>query len=236
MSSSVSRLSKIIRRLESVDISALCDADKSAGCNSVQVMTNNMKLRTKNIVEGHQKMIGVARTVQLSNSEDFLAVLRGLHEAEKREVLCVNTMNSSKAVAGGLFLTEAERKGLRGIIIDGAVRDVRSISESGIQCYSTSVNPYSGSIVHLGEMQVPIICGGAKVSPGDIVIGDCDGVIVANIETLENIIDSAENIILKEKEIIDAMKEGQSLHSLTNYNEHVTALQNGEESALQFKV
>lgn len=230
----MSRLSTIIHRLKLVDTAALCDADKSAGYNAVQVMTNKMQCRSTKVIENEKKMIGVARTVQLSGPEDFLAVLRGLHESQEGEVLCVNTLNSSKAVAGGLFLTEAERKGLQGVIIDGAVRDNISLRRSCIHCYSTSVNPYSGSIVHLGEMQVPITCGGATVTPGDIIIGDADGVIVASIETFENLIHSAETIISTEKSIMDAMKKGQDLHSLTNYDEHVSALKNDKKSALKF--
>jgi 4-hydroxy-4-methyl-2-oxoglutarate aldolase len=236
MQSTMLRLTKILRRLEAVDTAALCDADKSAGTNWVQVMSNNMKLRTRNIVGTHRKMIGVARTVQFSTPEDFLAVLQGLNEAECGEILCVNTMNSSKAVAGGLFITEAERIGLGGIVIDGAVRDISSMDNSGIQCYSTSVNPYSGSIAHLGQTQVPIKCGGTNISPGDIVVGDSDGVIITDIESLENIINSAEMIVETEKKIFNAMEEGHSLHSLTNYHEHVSAIKNGKESALQFKV
>ena len=233
----MSRLSAILRRLEAVDTAALCDADKSAGYNAVQVMASNMSLRTRtsSCIANNKKMIGIARTIQLTESNDFLAVLRGLHDAEKGEVLCVNTMGSCKAVAGGLFLTEAERKGLSGIIIDGAVRDISTMKESNIQCYSSSINPYSGSIQSLGETQMTITCGGVQISPGDVVIGDADGVIIANIDSIENILDAAEAIVAKEAEIMDAMKDGESLHSLTNYAEHVARLQKGQASTLQFK-
>lgn len=231
------RTSAIIHRLEAVDTAALCDAAKSAGNNELKVMTSNMIPRANviNSTSGNKRMIGIARTVQLAEPEDFLAVLCGLDEAEKGEILCVNTKNSMKAVAGGLFLSEAERKGLNGLVIDGAVRDISSMAGSSIQCYSTSVNPYSGSILHLGEMQVPIICGGVQVLPGDIIFGDTDGIVVANIETLEHVIESAEAIVEKEEHIFLAIKQGNSLHSLTNYAKHVVTLKNGNESTLQFK-
>jgi len=94
-------------------------------------------------------------------------------------------------VAGGLFLTEAERKVLRGLVV--------TVQDNGIHCYSTSINPYSGTLSHLGKLQVPIGCGGVEICPGDIVIGDADGVIVPDVEALENIIETAENIVAKEK-------------------------------------
>ncbi len=227
----MSRIAAILRRLEKVDCASLCDADKSLGRNAIQVMSSRMVARTPVV----QKMIGVARTVQLSEPDDFLAVLRGLHDAQKGEVLCVNTMGSTKAVAGGLFLSEAERKGLRGLIVDGAVRDISLMQQSSINCYSTSVNPYSGSIQSPGEMQNTILCGGSKISPGDIVVGDSDGVITASLEVIEDIIEAAETIVSKEDFLIRAMKEGRSLHSQTNYEEHITSILEGKESSFQLK-
>ncbi len=227
----MSRIATILRRLEKVDCASLCDADKSLGRNAIQVMSSSMIARTPVV----QKMIGVARTVQLSEHDDFLAVLRGLHDAEKGEVLCVNTMGSTKAVAGGLFLSESERKGLRGLIVDGAVRDISLMQQSSIHCYSTTVNPYSGTIQSPGEMQNTILCGDAKISPGDIVVGDSDGVISISVEAIEDIIEMAETIVSKEDSLIQAMKEGESLHSQTNYEEHIARIQNGKESSFQLK-
>ena len=236
MRSSISRLSpKFIRRLEAVDTAAICDADKGTGSQAVKVMSSTITLRTQHLAVSGKKMIGIARTVQLSESEDFLAVLQGLDEAEEGEVLCVSTKNSTKAVAGGLFLTEAERKGLRGLIVDGAVRDIASMKENGIHCYSISVNPYSGTISHPGKMQMPITCGGVVIYPGDIIIGDDDGVIVSDINSLESIIESAENIVAKEEAIMTSMKNGNGLHSLTNFTEHVANIKKGKESSLRFK-
>ena len=235
MRSSISRLSpKFLRRLEAVDTASICDADKGTGSQAVKVMSSNITLRTQHLAVSGKKMIGVARTVQLSKSEDFLAVLQGLDEAEEGEVLCVNTKNSTKAVAGGLFLAEAERKGLRGLIVDGAVRDITSMQENGIHCYSMSVNPSSGTISHTGKMQVPITCGGVLISPGDIIIGDADGVIVSDLNSLEKIIESAENIVAKEEAIMTSMKNGNGLHSLTNFTEHVANIKKGTQSSLKF--
>ena len=237
MRPSISRLasSKLIRRLEAVDTAAICDAFKATGSKAVKVMSSFMTLRTSHLAVSGRMMIGVARTVQLSEQQDFLAVLQGLDDSEEGEVLCVCTKNSTKAVAGGLFLTEAERKGLRGILVDGAVRDIATMKDNGIHCYSTSVNPYSGTVSHLGQLQVPIICGGVEISPGDIVIGDVDGVIVSDVDSLESIIETAENIVAKEEAIMTAIKNGKGLHSLTNYTEHVANIKKGIESCLTFK-
>jgi 4-hydroxy-4-methyl-2-oxoglutarate aldolase len=238
------RLLSILRRLAKVDTAAICDADKSVNTEEkpcigrIRLMNENMVARNMNNLSDEtssKKIVGVARTVQLTNPNDFLAVLQGLDEAKAGEVLCINTKESTKAVAGGLFCQEAERKELAGLIIDGPVRDLRSMQQADVLCYSTSVTPYSGTIKSVGVMQAKTIkCGGADVSPGDIVFGDCDGVVVGSIDIMEKIIDSAENIVSLERDITIAMREGQSLHSMTNYSSHLAKIKKGEDSSLEF--
>eukprot|EP01083_Nonionella_stella_P001839 5283_1 len=196
---------------------------------------SDLRARTRNCIFDNGPMVGVVRTVQLTESEDFLAVLRGLNDAKAGEVLCVNTMKSRKAVAGGLFLKEAQRKGLSGIIVDGTIRDIASMGEGSCFMYSKSVNPCSGSIQSPGVMQCDIDCGGVSVSPGEIVVADADGVIVAPADDLEEIIETAEIIMNVEASLVGAMSKGNSLHSLTNYEEHIEKRLKGEDSSLQFK-
>ena len=125
-------LSTILRRLRGVDTAALCDADKSIrqqehsskhNYEGLSLMDPSIKLMTKSTISA-TRLIGVARTIQCTQPNDFLAVLQGLHDSQPGEVLLVNTMNSTRAVAGGLFVTEAHRRGLAGIIVDGPVRDL----------------------------------------------------------------------------------------------------------------
>jgi regulator of RNase E activity RraA len=118
-------------------------------------------------------------------------------------------LQSTKAVAGGLFLTESCRKHLAGLVIDGPVRDVSPTMERFCDrclCFATSVTPYSGTIQSLGEMQQPIVCAGDQVSPGDIVVGDGDGVVVGTVNTMEKLLDTAESITRLEDKVMDAME------------------------------
>lgn len=245
------RIASIIRRLEHLDTAIICDADKSLKNNHNQEGENikdytgirlmNSSMLPRNIISSNvyhpDKIIGVARTVQLTTTNDFLAVLQGLDEAQPGEVLCVNTKYSTKAVAGGLFCQEADRKQLAGLIIDGPIRDISSIQKSKTICYSTSVTPYSGTVKCLGIMQPETIkCGGVDVKPGDIIVGDCDGVVVGSIETMEALIKKAENIAALEFDLMLGMKEGRSLHSMTNFTDHVENVRNGKDSFLQFMI
>lgn len=230
----------LLDALSKLDTASLCDADKGRvsrkdGENhGVRVMKG---LVPRNSV-GSRKMVGIARTVQCTEPNDFLAVLRGLSEANEGEVLVVNTLNSTRAVAGELFCAEAARKGVVGIFIDGPMRDTAYLEEfsTRVHCYSTTVTPYSGRVQSVGEMQIPVQCGGVEVSPGDFLLADNDGVIVASGDSFAEIIETAANIQETERIIKERVSKGTSLHSLTNYEEHVEARVQGSASSLEFRV
>mmetsp|Transcript_27117 Transcript_27117/g.54770 ORF Transcript_27117/g.54770 Transcript_27117/m.54770 type:complete len:371 (+) Transcript_27117:158-1270(+) len=186
------------------------------------------------------KMIGVARTVQITRPNDLLAVLRGLDEAQPGEVLVVNTLDSSRAVAGGLFCAEAARKGLGGVVVDGKVRDVGQISKfgyglGGCLMYSSGVTPYAGTVQSVGEINVPVVCGGVKVDKGDIVVGDGDGVLVGSLDTFERVIDVAENVVAAERNMLKGISQGVSLIRMTNFAEHLELRKSAKDSALDFR-
>ena len=77
-------------------------------------------------------------------------------------------------------------------------------------------------------------CG--EVSPGDIIIGDVDGIVVATLDVMENVIARAEQIVCLERNLMDAMKKGASIHSMTNNTDNVARIQAGKESTLEFNL
>jgi regulator of RNase E activity RraA len=186
-------------------------------------------------------MAGVARIVQFTERNDFLPVLRGIHEAQKNEVLVVNTLESSRAVAGEIFCAEAQRKGLAGIIIDGPIRDIRHLSKyPPVRFYATTVTPYSGTIQSVGEMQPDaILCGGVHVRPGDIVVGDEDGVLVGSAKSFERILQLAKQIQQTEHKLLERITlttSSGTLASISNLEEHLQRRLEGLESNLAFRV
>lgn len=183
-----------------------------------------------------RRMVGLAKTVQCSKPNDFFAVVRGLDSCKAGDVLVVNTLDSTRAVAGGLFLSEASRRRMGGIVIDGSVRDMAQLAAvRDLLVYSTSVTPYSGTVQSLGEVDVPVTCGGIRVCPGDVIVGDGDGVVCGSRNTFEAVIESAENIVEMERLILRGLREGHSLHSMMNYKEHLDARSKEQESTITFK-
>ena len=186
-------------------------------------------------------MAGVAKTVSFTEPNDFLPVMRALAlEAQADEVLVVNTLSSIRAVAGEIFVAEARRKGLAGIVIDGPIRDTAHLddlrSTMPMRMYATGSTPYSGTTQSPGELQIPVTCCGVEVQPGDIVVGDDDGVVVGSVEAFSELIPIAKSIQDIEAKLVDGIAENNSLASMTNLEEHVQQRLEGKDSNLEFRV
>jgi regulator of RNase E activity RraA len=102
--------------------------------------------------------------------------------------------------------------------------------------YARGTTPRSGTTVSRAPSGATIRCGGAEVSPGDVVFGDDDGLLVATAERIEAALEKAEAIGRSERAILAAQARGEALPGMTNYAEHVAALDRGESSALAFRV
>lgn len=211
-------------RLSKLDTAHIADADKS-----VRVMDPGIRP-----VRAGLKLMGRARTAQCH--EDFLTVIKALADATSNEVLVIDTQNSRTAVAGELFTTEAARRGLAGIVIDGACRDAKALAEIDVPVYSRSVIPVSGTASRLFETQISVECGSVRVEPGDIVFGDDDGIIVASESELDELIPVAEAIQRTEQTVLERMQRGGGLLEMLNFEEHYDNVKAGRHSSLQFLV
>jgi len=217
-------LTHLTERLQAVEVSALCDADKALPVCDAAIRA---------MVPG-VRMAGPALTV--TAEDDHLPVFSALAEAAPGEVLVIATNGGRLAVLGELFATEARRRGLAGIVTDGYCRDLRGLRAIGLPVFARGTTPRSGTTVSRAASGQVIACGGCVVRPGDIVFGDDDGLLVASEERIAAALDTAEGIGRAERAILAAQARGEALHDLTNHGEHAAALDRGEASALAFRV
>jgi RraA family protein len=216
------KIEELRERIVKLDVAALCDTNKQIRIMDVGIKPLRLGM----------KLFGIARTVTCSN--DFLTVIKALKDSSFGEVLVIDGQGAKTAVAGELFSTEALRKGLAGIVTDGAVRDTPMIRTLNLPVYSRYINPMAGTASKVFETQVPITCGGVNVNPGDILFGDDEGIIVATISELTELIPLAEEIQRKEALALVRMNKGDSLFDMLNFDEHFEKRKRGEESKLKF--
>ena len=107
-------------------------------------------------------MVGRARTVRCR--DDFLTVIKALEESEPGEVLVIDGGGGTRALAGELFATEAARRKLAGIVIDGACRDTPKLATLQLPVYARWVCPAAGTAQRLGATQQAVSCGGVAAT------------------------------------------------------------------------
>ena len=126
-----------------------------------------------------QKIAGPAITVDLTPG-DGLLLRAAIDAAQSGDVIVANAHGDcTRAILGGAIAMHMAHRGVRGLIVDGAVRDVGEFRELGLPVMARGITPRSGTTASgWGEVNVPIACGGAVVHPGDVVIGDEEGLVV----------------------------------------------------------
>jgi 4-hydroxy-4-methyl-2-oxoglutarate aldolase len=214
----------LITRLLEIEVSALCDADKG-----LPVVDHGIHAMVADI-----RVAGPALTVVAQ--DDHLPVFSALDAAAAGDVLVIVNGGGSRAVVGELFATEAKRRGVAGIVVDGLCRDVAGLRRLGLPFFARGTVPASGSTTSRTALNQRVRCGGVDVAPGDIVFGDDDGLIIAPPDRIAAALGGGEAIARAERAMLAAMGDGRALHDLTNYAEHVERLDGGEESGLEFRV
>jgi 4-hydroxy-4-methyl-2-oxoglutarate aldolase len=214
----------LVPRLMQIEVSALCDADKG-----LPVLDSDVRAQVADV-----RMAGTALTVVAE--DDHLPVMSALAEAAPGDVLVVATNGHRLAVLGELFATEAKRRGLAGLVVDGFVRDLHGLRRLGLPVFARGTNPKSGSTVARTPIGAPIRCGGVEVTAGDIVFADDDGVVIAPADRIAAALEAAAGIARAEQAILEGIRGDAALHDLTNWAEHVEQLDDGQDSRLEFRV
>jgi RraA family protein len=154
------------------------------------------------------KLAGPAFTVKTAPGDNLL-VHKALDTAQKGDVVVVDAGGSlDTAIIGELMSARAEQRGIAGLVIWGAIRDSAELGAGSYPVYACGVThrgPYKDGP---GEINVPIAIGGMVVNPGDIIVGDADGLIAVPLDEAEAVLASAKAILAKETVSMKEIRAG----------------------------
>ncbi len=167
------------------------------------------------------RLAGPAFTVE-ARSGSIITVHKALLEARPQCVLVVGgeTFQSPNgALFGKLMATQARLLGIRGIVVDGPVRDVADLREMRFPTFARGSTPHVGNNRTVGQTQTGVAVGGLVVHPGDYILGDDDGVAVIPAALAEQVIAAAEEKVAKEAELVARMKAGEHLTAMIGFRD-----------------
>jgi|UniRef100_UPI0040473888 4-hydroxy-4-methyl-2-oxoglutarate aldolase len=170
------------------------------------------------------RLIGSALTVD-TRPDDNLMIHFALTKAKPGDVLVVDAKGFMEAGPWGDLLTlAAMRCGIAGLIIDGAVRDANTILDLGFPVFCRGLSIKGTNKAQPGKVNQPIICGGVAVSPGDIVMGDRDGVVVVKAADAQKTLASAAAREAKEDRIRERIEAGESTVDILGLSDKLKSL------------
>lgn len=156
------------------------------------------------------KMAGTAITVQ-TFAGDWAKSVEAIDLGGPGKVIVIYNGSNYIAPWGGLATLSCRIKGIEGVVIDGAVRDVDEIRAMNYPVYASAIVPNAGDPKGMGEINAEITCGGQLVKPGDYIVGDDSGVVVIPRERAYEIARRAKEVEKNESRMYEEIRRGSTL-------------------------
>ena len=191
----------------------------SASCVFADVMYRTGVMQASIKPAFKAKAVGQALTVQLSKG-DLVDPLKALEMGRPGDMIVVDAGGDTEvSVCGGLMGGLAKNRGIRGMIVDGAGRDVDELEDIGWPIWTRAIvargthTMFSGRKEEL-SINVPISCGGERVSPGDFIIADTIGVVVVPLSKAEEVVELAREQAEREQKTREWVAQGKTVEDL----------------------
>lgn len=171
-----------IERLEKFGTATVHEAQKRVG---------NLNPNLRPVFKG-KRIAGSAITVLLQPGDNWMLHV-AMELAQEGDVIIAGcTTENNDGFFGDLLATSAKVQGVKGLIIEGGVRDTKDLEEMDFPVWSKAVN-IKGTVKNtLGSVNIPIVCGGQIINPGDVIVADDDGVCVVAREDAKKVADASQ--------------------------------------------
>ncbi len=182
----------------------LCNANPAVVCLDPGI---------KPIIPG-KRIAGRALTARITPGQNA-AIHRAVHTARPGDLLVVDGASSNRFGPFGDLLAEACRiRGMTGGVFDCTIRDSADITSLGFQVFARGLHPESTAKTDPGEVDVPVTVGGVLVNPGDIVVGDDDGVVVIPAGIADEVLKQVASVASNEERIRARIQSGETTYDI----------------------
>ena len=206
------------------------DADVVAGLGSAGVATVHeagasglLDPGIRPIQEG-TRIAGQAVTVSCAPGDNIM-IHAAVEVIEPGDILVVATTSpSTNGMFGELLATSVMARGCAGVVVDAGVRDISDLRRLGLPVWSRAIHASGTVKATPGSVNVPIVCGGATVGPGDVMVADDDGVVVVERENAPEVLEVARERLKRETEVRARLAAGELGVDFYGFRERLEAM------------
>jgi 4-hydroxy-4-methyl-2-oxoglutarate aldolase len=160
-------------------------------------------------IQDGKRIAGSAVTVSCAPGDNIM-VHAAVEVVEPGDVLVVTTTSpSTHGMFGELLATSVMAKGCVGVVIDAGVRDVSDLRRMGLAVWSRAIHAAGTLKANPGSVNMPVVCAGVTVDPGDVVVADDDGVAIVERERAAEVLDAARLRLEREEEVRARLAAGE---------------------------
>ena len=187
---------ELIDRAGKLSTALLCDGMRELGAAKSYCLDATIKPICPSM-----KVVGTAATVETNDGDNFPIHVATYAVPQDGYVMVVDGKGfKDRCYMGDLIMGAAQAAGYLGAVIDGYTRDRDGNIGLGFPVFSRGLMPAGPTKKGPGKINEPIVCGGVEITPGDLVVGDCDGVCIVPRRHLEQVLEKAEKKLAYEQE------------------------------------
>ena len=189
---------EMVTRYEKLSVATVHEAQGRVGLLSPEIRP----------IKAGLKLVGRAVTV-FATPGDNVMIHVAMEQCEPGDVMVVAVNSRSECgYFGDLLATLMQARGIAGLVIDSGVRDLADLRQMGIPVFSRCISAQGTVKETLGDVNVPVVCGGQVINPSDLIIGDDDGVVVVRRHELDSVAEKSEAREKKEATIRAKYRDG----------------------------
>jgi len=202
--------SDMFRRYSAEEVRAAFQKVSSPNVSDAMQRQGAMHGIVAHLADRDARVVGPAVTV-VTRDGDWAKPVEAIDRAGRGEVLVIDAGGGTTAIWGELASWSAHGRGIEGVVIDGAVRDLDAILALGFPVFSRTVSPNAGEPKGHGEIGVEVTVGGQRIRPGDWIVGDLSGLVVLPRERAAEIANRALDVLEHEDRVREEIRRGSTL-------------------------